>query len=360
VFGSVGAWNPLHSCDGTVGPVAGAYIFGCRGTALSEDEKSFFRAADPWGFILFARNVESPDQLRALTSEMREAVGREAPILIDQEGGRVARLRQPDWLEWLPALDQMACTKPGQGARAMWLRYRLIADELRKLGIDANCAPIADIPTDEVHPIIRNRCYGGDAATVAGAGRAVADGLLAGGVLPVLKHIPGHGRPTTDSHKELPRTSVDLATLQATDFAPFKALADLPLGMTAHVVYEAIDPDNCATLSKAAITMIRQDIGFDGLLMTDDLSMSALSGSFTERTAASLAAGCDLVLHCHGDMGEMNEIASEAGKLSDPAQRRADRALGFRVAPDEIDQEAFLAELDDLLMLHGDERDFTP
>lgn len=339
---------------------AGATIFGCEGENLSVAEKAFFRDADPWGFILFARNVDTPQQLSSLTTELRDCVGRDAPVLIDQEGGRVARLRPPHWAEWLPALDQMNRTREGQATRAMWIRNRVIADELRAVGIDANCAPIADVPMADVHSIIRNRCYGADVETVVSASRAVADGLLAGGVLPVLKHIPGHGRPVADSHVELPRTDATLAELQETDFAAFKRLSDLPLGMTAHVVYEAVDPENCATLSKAVIDLIRDDIGFAGLLMTDDLSMSALSGSLIQRTHGSLSAGCDLILHCNGDRSEMAEVAQAAGMLSSFAAAREAWALEKRKTPDEIDRAALLAELDDLLMLRGDEQRDTP
>lgn len=336
--------------------MAGAYIFGCQARELGTAEAAFFRDADPFGFILFARNLETPAQIRALTSDLRDAVGRDAPILIDQEGGRVARLRPPDWLGWKPALEQMACTRPGQGARAMWLRYRLIADELRALGIDTNCAPIADVPAPGVHAIIRDRCYGGDADTVAAAARAVADGLLAGGVLPVLKHIPGHGRPTADSHAELPRTDAALADLKEVDFEAFRQLADLPMGMTAHVVYEALDPDNCATESAQVIAMIRREIGFGGLLMTDDLSMHALQGSFAQRTRRALDAGCDVILHCHGDPAEMAEIAAEAGDMTALSARRATAALALRQVREEIEQPALLAELDGLIMLAGDDQ----
>lgn len=333
--------------------MAGGYIFGCNGTSLTVEEKHFFRDADPWGFILFARNLETPDQIRHLTAQLRETVGRDAVILIDQEGGRVARLRGPTWLDWLPALEQMALAGPVNGPKSMWIRSRLIADELLALGIDTNCAPIADVPTETVHAIIRNRCYGQSALEVVGAGRAVADGLLAGGVLPVLKHIPGHGRPVADSHLELPRTNAPLAELRATDFAAFKGLNDLPIGMTAHVVYDAVDPENCATLSAKVIDLIRSEIGFDGLLMTDDLSMQALSGSFAERATASISAGCDIVLHCHGVMGEMVKIATAAGDLGAKAAARANRALACRKPAQPIDKRALLAALAEMLMLPG-------
>jgi beta-N-acetylhexosaminidase len=326
-----------------------ATIFGCAGLELSANERDFFRDAAPWGFILFARNIETPEQIRALTSDLRTVTGRNVPILIDQEGGRVARLKAPLWLEWLPALEQMKRVAPNDAARSMWIRYRLIADELRALGIDANCAPMVDIPTPEVHPIIRNRCYGEDVATVVKAGRAVADGLLSGGVLAVLKHIPGHGRPLADSHVDLPHTDASKSLMTQTDFAPFRALNHLPLGMTAHVVYRSIDPDNCATQSRAMIELIRSEIGFDGALMTDDLSMLALDGSITARTRRSLDAGCDVILHCNGNVAEMTEIVAEANSPSAKTVERLERALGFRTVPEPIDRDQLLAELSKLL-----------
>lgn len=334
--------------------MTGASIFGCLGQRLSQDEKQFYRDADPWGFILFARNLETPDQIRALTREMRECVGRDAPILIDQEGGRVQRLRAPHWQEWLAPLTQMEFTRPEQSSRAMWLRYRLIADELRALGIDVNCAPMVDVPTDDVHAIIRDRCYGREVETVVPAARAVADGLLAGGVLPVLKHIPGHGRPGADSHHELPSTSASVDQLRKVDFAAFAGLSDLPMAMTAHVVYPAFDAGNCATLSKTIIGLIREEIRFDGLLMSDDISMNALTGSFSERSERARAAGCDVILHCHGHMDEMIEVAAASGTLGELAGSRSARALEFRKPPDEIDRAALLAELADLIMLPSD------
>jgi len=339
----------MHSGDGPLVSVSGAYIFGCSGLNLGIAEKTFFRETDPFGFILFARNLETPGQIRTLCTQLREAVGRHAPIFIDQEGGRVARLRSPFWRDWLPALEQMETSQPDRAVRGMWIRYRLIAAELQDLGIDGNCAPILDVPTPDVHAIIRNRCYGTSAEVVAKAGRAVAEGLLAGGVLPVVKHIPGHGRPRADSHVELPRTDASREMLQNVDFAPFYALRDAPIGMTAHVVYSALDPDNCATLSGEVIRLIRQKIGFEGLLMTDDLSMSALTGSFTSRTERALQAGNDVILHCNGNMAEMAEIAQSAQKMSQKAALRAERALSRRVSGKKCDEKALLAELDDLL-----------
>lgn len=318
-----------------------AAILGLAGTAVTPDEAAFFRDSAPWGFILFARNVDSPAQLARLTDALRATVGRDAPVFIDQEGGRVQRLRAPHWREWSPPLDFV--TQAGAGAvRAVWLRHRIIAAELRAVGIDANCAPCLDLATPDTHPFLRNRCLSDDPATVATLGRAAADGLLAGGVLPVLKHIPGHGRATVDSHKGLPRVTAPRATLAA-DFAPFRALAGLPLGMTAHVVYDALDPTAPATLSPAAIAAIRTDIGFRGLLMTDDIGMGALSGSVATRAAAAIAAGCDLVLHCNGDLAEMQAVAAAAGPLT--ATARAEAALAARLAPDAVDIAALDAEL---------------
>lgn len=323
---------------------------------ISADEKKFFADADPWGFILFARNLDTPDQIRRLTDDLRKSVARQAPILIDQEGGRVARLRPPHWQDWGPPLEQVRRAGPANMARAMWLRYRVIAAELRALGIDVNCAPMLDIPQVGVHAIIENRCYGRDVDTVVKAGRAVADGLLAGGVLPILKHMPGHGRPQADSHVDLPRTDATLADLQAVDFAPFKALADLPMAMTAHVVYEAIDAVNTATLSSKMIDIMRNDIGFDGLLMTDDISMSALSGDLATRAVTALAAGCDLMLHCNGHGDEMQAVAGVVGQLQGAALRRADAALVLRQPPQGADLPALLAELSGLSMVDAHDR----
>ncbi len=324
-----------------------AVIFGCAGPDLGAAERAFFRAARPWGFILFARNVDTPDRLRRLTADLRDAVGRQAPILIDQEGGRVQRLRPPHWRAYLPALDQMAAaTDP---LRAQWLRNRLIAAELHAVGIDVNCAPLADLVEETTHPILRNRLYGGEVGTVTDAARACAEGLLAGGVLPVLKHLPGYGRAAVDSHLSLPRVSAPLDALDARDFAPFRALADLRMGMTAHIVLDAVDPDRPATVSARAIATIRDRIGFGGLLMTDDISMQALSGSVAERSAAAWAAGCDIVLHCNGQIAEMEAIAAAAPALAGARAARAAAALAQRQPPAPIDIPAALAEFEALL-----------
>ncbi len=292
----------------------------------------FFRDSDPWGFILFARNVDTPEQVRALTSALRDSVGRNAPVLIDQEGGRVARLRPPHWRGWPPALATAAATSLSEGERceALQLRYRLIGAELSGVGIDVDCAPLLDVPVPGAHDVIGDRALGSTAAEVNRRGRAVYDGLLDVGVLPVIKHVPGHGRAGADSHEALPRVDTPLAVLEDTDFHPFAQFNDAPLAMTAHIVYEALDPDACATLSPAVIGYIRETLGLSGLLMSDDLSMKALAGSFGERTTRALDAGCDLILHCNGDRGEMDSIAVDLRPLTDAAQRRSELALRLR------------------------------
>ncbi len=321
----------------------GAAIFGCAATELGSDEAAFFRDFDPCGFILFARNVDTPNQLRRLTADLRETVGRDAPILVDQEGGRVQRLRGPYWREWTPPLDFIASAGVN-AARAMELRYHLIARELRAVGIDANCAPVCDLITDATHPFLKNRCYGSDVAQVSVIARAVADGLLAGGVLPVLKHMPGHGRAHVDTHHDLPTVDASREDLGAHDFAPFKALNDLPMAMTAHLVFTAYD-DKPATQSPAMIKAIRDEIGFNGLLMTDDLNMQALKGDLAARTEASMAAGCDLALHCKGDLAEMQAVAGKAGDMSHATLQRLAAALTWRHAPVPVDIAALEAEL---------------
>jgi beta-N-acetylhexosaminidase len=333
---------------------SGAAIFGCAGPVLDDEERAFFREADPLGFILFARNVEDPAQLRRLTAALREAVGRDAPILVDQEGGRVQRLRAPHWREWLPPLDQV--TRSGaQAARSMAIRSRIIAHELRDVGIDGNCAPCADLASLNTHPFLRNRCYGSDPAQVASIARAVADAHLSGGVLPVVKHMPGHGRSTADTHHDLPTVTEDAATLDATDFAPFRALNDLPMAMTAHIIFAAHDPDHPATQSPAMIRVIRDTIGFKGLLLTDDLNMQALSGTLAERAARSLAAGCDIALHCKGDLAEMQAVAAAAGTMRADTLIRAEAALAARRTPEEVDIAGLEADLAAILQeaAHG-------
>ncbi|WP_406870632.1 glycoside hydrolase family 3 N-terminal domain-containing protein [Thioclava sp. 'Guangxiensis'] len=326
-----------------------ATILGLSGLTLTETERAFFREAQPWGFILFARNIDTPDQVLRLTSDLREAVGRDAPVLIDQEGGRVQRMRAPHWREWLPPLEQAAFPDP---ERSFWLRARIMADELRAVGVDSNCAPCCDIAGPQTHPFLRNRCMGEDAATVARNARASAMGFLAGGVLPVIKHIPGHGRATADSHKDLPLVEACAEDLIAQDFAAFQPLHDMPMAMTAHIRFAAFD-DAPATQSPVMVDLIRQVIGFDGLLMSDDLSMQALSGSIRQRAEATMAAGCDITLHCNGERSEMEEAVVGAGTLSDAAKTRAAAAIARRAMREAVDIAVLERELADLLQASG-------
>jgi beta-N-acetylhexosaminidase len=301
-------------------------IFGCAGTELTAAERAFFRYADPLGFILFQRNCRDPGQVRHLVAGLRHAVGRaDAPVLIDQEGGRVARLKPPHWRSYPAAAAIAALDRAAR--EAAWLAARLIADDLAQLGITVDCTPVLDIPITGADPIIGDRAWGTTPDEVADLAGAVCDGLLQGGVLPVIKHVPGHGRGTVDSHLALPVVSTSRETLEATDFAPFRALAAAPWAMTAHIVYTAIDAERPATLSSRLIgEVIRGSIGFDGVLVSDDLSMKALGGSLAERAQGALAAGCDLALHCNGDMGEMTGIAAAVGRLSPLAARRVGAA----------------------------------
>jgi beta-N-acetylhexosaminidase len=321
----------------------GACILDAEGLRLSAGERALFGAINPFGFILFARNIDSPEQIRALCGDLRDAVGRDAPITVDQEGGRVQRLRTPLARQWPPPLEHVR-RAGAQAGRAMYLRYRLIAAELRGFGIDSNCAPLADLAFPATHAFLRDRCYGSAPAQVAEIGRAVADGLLDGGVLPVLKHLPGHGRARLDSHIELPHVAAAPAELEAADFVPFRALNDLPMGMTAHLVYDAYDPAP-ATISRRMIDLIRDRIGFDGLIMTDDISMQALSGTLGELSHAAVDAGCDVVLHCNGTLAQRAEVGEAAGRMRAPARRRAQAALAARRVPHAFDIAAAEAEL---------------
>lgn len=324
----------------------GATILGCLGTSLSTSEISFFRDADPFGFIVFDRNLDDSDQIRRLCDALRDAVGRDAPILIDQEGGRVQRLRPPLATQWLPPLEDVQRYGPN-AVRAMYLRYRIIADELMALGIDANCAPMVDIASDKTHDFLKNRCYANSLEDVIKIGQAVAGGLLDGGVLPVLKHIPGHGRAVSDSHLDLPIVDTNGEILRQNDFAAFAALNDLPMGMTAHITYSAFD-DRPATLSPKMMGIIRDDIGFDVLIMTDDITMKALAGSLAELSRLSIDAGYDIVLHCNGNMSEMEEVVSSSSTMNKDAARRGDAALACRRTPDPVDISHLHAQLEAL------------
>jgi beta-N-acetylhexosaminidase len=320
-----------------------AFITGLAGLALSAAERAFVREAQPWGLIIFKRNVNTPLQVSELLKSFRDAVGREAAVLIDQEGGRVQRLAPPHWPTYPPGAVYGALYDRDKavGLAAARLGGHLIAADLSALGIDVDCLPIADVPAAGSDPIIGDRAYGTEPAKVAAIAGAIAGGLQAGGVLPVLKHLPGHGRAGADSHHKLPVVDTPRATLESTDFAAFRPLAGLPLGMTAHVVFSDIDPAQPATTSATMVgQVIRGFIGFQGLLMSDDVSMGALSGTIADRSRAALQAGCDVVLHCNGDLAEMTQVAGATGELEGIAANRAERALAMRNAREEFDIEA--------------------
>ena len=330
-----------------------AFITGVSGLELSAAEREFIRGERPWGFILFKRNVETPDQVSALVEELRTCLGEaDAPVLIDQEGGRVARLGPPHWPVYPPgaAFGALYDLDPALGLQSARLSSRLIAPDLIDLGITVDCLPLADVPVAGANAVIGNRAYGTEPAKVAAIARAVTGGLEQGGVLPVLKHIPGHGRATADSHFRLPTIDTPREELERTDFAAFRPLADLPMAMTAHVVFSALDPAQPATTSATIIRqVIRGQIGFQGLLMSDDVSMNALAGSIAERTRAIVSAGCDMVLHCNGKLDEMRDVARETPELTGEALQRASRALASRKPPEPLDRQAARVELDALL-----------
>jgi beta-N-acetylhexosaminidase len=331
-----------------------AFITGISGLVLTSEERRFLREHRPWGFILFKRNVESKSQVADLVKSLRDCAElTDAPVLIDQEGGRVQRLGPPHWPVYPPGamFGTLYDHEPRLGLDAARLAAALIAFDLSDLGITVDCLPLADVPVAGADAVIGDRAYGTRPDKVAAIARAVADGLAQGGVLPVLKHIPGHGRATADSHLRLPRVDAPRAELERTDFAAFRPLADLPMAMTAHVVFSAIDPAQPATTSATIIDeVIRGLIGFQGLVMSDDVSMNALAGSIAERTAAIVAAGCDVVLHCNGKLEEMRQVAAETPWLEGKALRRAEAALAARKRPQvDFDREAARAKLDDLV-----------
>ena len=334
-----------------------AFITGISGPELTAAEREFIRAERPWGFILFKRNIETPDQVTHLVQELRKAVGEaDAPVLIDQEGGRVQRLGPPHWPVYPPGavFDSLYNIKPALGLNAARLSSRLIAADLADLGITVDCLPLADVPVAGADAVIGNRAYGTEPGKVAAIARAVTEGLEQGGVLPVLKHIPGHGRATADTHFRLPEVDTSKKELERTDFAAFQPLADLPMAMTAHVVFSALDPAHPATTSATIIEqVIRGVIGFQGLLMSDDVSMNALSGSIAERTRAIFAAGCDVVLHCNGKLDEMREVVAQTPELTGKPLERAKAALASRRAPQPFDRAAARIELDALITRAG-------
>src|ERR1700681_250476 len=334
-----------------------AFITGVSGTELSAAEREFIRVERPWGFILFKRNIETPEQVSYLVRELRNSVGSpDAPVLIDQEGGRVQRLGPPHWPVYPPgaAFGGLYDIDRAAGLTAARLSARLMAADLVELGVTVDCLPLADVPVAGADAVIGNRAYGTEPGKVAAIARAVTDGLEQGGVLPVLKHIPGDGRATADTHFRLPEVDTSKTELERTDFAAFQPLADLPMAMTAHVVFSALDPAHPATTSATIVEqVIRGMIGFQGLLMSDDVSMNALAGSLAERSRAIFAAGCDMVLHCNGKFDEMRQVAAETPELSGKALERARRALAARRPPQAFDRLAARAELDALMEQAG-------
>jgi beta-N-acetylhexosaminidase len=328
-------------------------IYGCTGTELTAEERAFYADAKPWGFILFARNIADRAQVKRLVGALRETIGDpNAPVLIDQEGGRVARLKPPQW-QARPAAERFALlhnNAPEAAHEAAYLNARLIAYDLSELGINVDCVPVLDVPVDGADTVIGDRAYGRDPTIIIELGRAVIEGMIEGGVLPVMKHIPGHGRATADTHHELPHVTTSREELSATDFVTFRSLSDCPMAMTAHVVYDAIDAQRPATTSARVIKeIIRGEIGFDGLLMSDDLSMNALAGTLAQRAKASLFAGCDIVLHCNGKMDEMKEVAGESKPLDEIHLKRAEAALARLSPPDAFDAQAGVVRLNELL-----------
>jgi beta-N-acetylhexosaminidase len=331
------------------GRIPAAAIVGVAGADLGGDERALLEASPPFGFILFARNCVDPGQLRRLISELRTAVGRaDAPILIDQEGGRVARLRAPHWPARGPVqpIGRLAERDPMVGREAAWLHARLIAADLEPLGITVDCAPVLDLAWPDRTVAIGDRALSADPALVGELGCAMIEGFLAGGVLPVIKHLPGHGRARVDSHQALPVVDAGVEQLRATDFQPFRTCRDAPFAMTAHVLYPALDPDRPATLSATIIgEVIRGELGIEGCLLSDDLSMGALNGTIGERTAAARAAGCDLALHCNGRYAELVDVLAAAGPLRGAARERAERALRRRRPPEPLDRSGAEARL---------------
>ena len=330
-------------------------ISGCAALSLSHEEVKFFQKINPWGLILFKRNCESPDQLRNLTAQFRSAVGRkDAPVFIDQEGGRVQRLGPPSnyWRKYPAAMEY---GKQYDRCASLALRTarnvgRLMADDLFEIGITSSCLPVLDVPQPGAHDVIGSRAYSMRPEQIMTLARAHTVGLMEGGILPVMKHIPGHGRAEVDSHHNLPIVKSSRADLERVDFLPFVSLADCPMAMTAHVIYEALDKEYPATLSRKIIkNVVRKLIGFDGLLMTDDLSMKALQGTFTEKAQMALAAGCDMLLHCNGVMSEMEEVAEAAIPLAGKAMRRAKQALKAKRKPLPYDKKQALNELEAIL-----------
>ena len=328
-----------------------AVVFGCSGPVLNSEERKFFADADPWGFILFSRNAVDPQQLVALVGELRSTVARKAPVFIDQEGGRVARLGAPHWREWPPVGKLFSSTKfdAHDCEEMLGLRFRTIATELISVGVDVNCVPVLDLPVPGAHPVIGDRALGSEPRSVGRRGEIVCRALLAGGVLPVIKHIPGHGRASSDSHAELPVVEATRNELSKTDFEPFRALAEMPIAMTAHVAYRDIDASRPATQSPSVIReVVRGDIGFEGVLLSDDLGMDALPGPLAKRAETALLAGCDIVLHCDGCRAGMQECMNGIGPVSGEALKRLKAAEARRTEPGDWDAEVAETRLTEL------------
>ena len=362
----IGGWRLFHSAQlaavwlSSVGQTmtVRAFICGCAGLELSVEDRAFIKACDPWGLILFRRNVADPDQVKRLTASFRDITGRaDAPVLVDQEGGRVQRLGPPHWPKYPAAASfRHFSTDPLIQRGLVRLAARLMAHDLLQLGITVDCLPVLDVPTVGGHAVIGDRAYGSDPALVAQFGRAASEGMLAGGVLPVMKHIPGHGRAGVDSHHDLPVVSESRAELEATDFLPFRILSDMPMAMTAHVVYAAIDATGPGTTSRTIQQdIVRNHIGYDGLVLTDDLSMKALKGTFAQNTRAAFRAGVDIALHCNGVITEADQVAEAAPQLRGTAKRRAEAALArIRHLPEPLDVMKGHARLREAMAAHSE------
>ena len=329
-------------------------IFGLSGFTLSQKEKDFFQEVNPWAFILFKRNVFNKEQLYKLTSDLRQALGRNCLIFIDQEGGRVQRLNSPNWPKYPSGsfYNDLYSINKALALRSAYSAFRMIADDLRECGITANCAPVLDIPVEGADPIISDRAYGQNASQVIDIANAVMAGLMSGGVVPVIKHIPGHGRANVDSHKELPKIPSKLKTLRNSDFLPFKSLKEAPIAMTAHAVYECSSKLPLTVSKKSFEGLVRKEIGYNGLVMSDDLDMRALSGDLTKRTIASLNAGCDIALQCSGNLEAMNKVAKGAKTLEGISLYRATVADYCSDIFDCIDREVLKNELNSSIVFH--------
>lgn len=328
-------------------------ISGCATAELSGAESVFFAKYQPWGLILFKRNCDNPEQIKQLISQFRSAVGRkDAPVFVDQEGGRVQRLGPPHWPKYpaVSAFGRLYDRSPLLALRVARSVGHLMATDLFELGITSSCLPVLDLPQPDSHAVIGDRAYSEKQGAIIALARSHVAGLMEGGILPVMKHIPGHGRAQVDSHHDLPVVNASRLDLESHDFPPFAAMADLPMAMTAHVIYSAIDNANPATTSRKIIRdVIRKVIGFNGLLMSDDLSMKALRGNLQEKVESTLNAGCDMVLHCNGVLSEMEEVAAASPVLAGRSLRRAKQALKQRRKPVPFDEKQAIHDMQAVL-----------